>query len=134
MNLSQETKFIMKKYNIVANKNYGQNFLIDEFIVQEIVNKAEVSSNDLVIEIGPGLGTLTHVLLQNAGKVISIELDKKMINILNDRFSLYKNFELINDDILKVDLKKLIYSNYNETFRRKIKIKKYYCNGTKRSC
>ncbi len=113
MNLSQETKFIMKKYNIVANKNYGQNFLIDEFIVQEIVNKAEVSSNDLVIEIGPGLGTLTHVLLQNAGKVISIELDKKMINILNDRFSLYKNFELINDDILKVDLKKLIEENSN---------------------
>lgn len=113
MNLSQETKFIMKKYNIIANKNYGQNFLIDEFTVQEIVNKANVNNNDLIIEIGPGLGTLTNVLLNYAGKVISIELDKKMINILNNRFSLYKNFELINNDILKVDLKKIIEENSN---------------------
>lgn len=113
MNLEQETKFIMNKYNITANKGYGQNFLIDEFTIQEIVNKAEVSKKDLIIEIGPGLGNLTSLLLENAGKVICIELDKKMINLLNDRFSMYSNFELINEDILKVDLHKLINQNSN---------------------
>ncbi len=112
MNLEQETKFIMKKYNITANKGYGQNFLIDETIIQEIVSKADVSKDDLIIEIGPGLGSLTSALLEKAGKVICIELDKKMINLLNDRFSLYNNFELINDDILKVDLQELINNNH----------------------
>lgn len=111
MNLSKETKFLMNKYNITANKNYGQNFLIDENVVCGIVEKAEVSKKDLVIEIGPGLGTLTSVLLENAGKVICIELDTHMLTILNDRFKLYNNFELINDDVLKVDLKKLISQN-----------------------
>jgi len=107
-NLYNETKFIMKKYNITANKSLGQNFLISDEVVSAIVNSAEISKNDLVIEIGPGLGSLTKELLQKAGKVVCIELDKKMLNILNDRFSLYSNFMLINDDVLKVDLKTLI--------------------------
>ena len=111
MNLFQETKFLMNKYNITANKNYGQNFLVDENVVSGIVQNAEVSKNDLVIEIGPGLGSLTSYLLENAGKVICIELDTHMLKILNDRFSLYTNFELINDDVLKVDLKELISKN-----------------------
>ena len=111
MNLIEETKFIMKKYNITANKSYGQNFLIDESIVDSIIECAEISQNDLVIEIGPGLGTLTAKLLEKAGKVICIELDKKMLDILNDRFKLYNNFELINDDILKVDLHSIIKKN-----------------------
>lgn len=111
MNLEKETKFIMNKYNITANKNYGQNFLIDENVVQEIVEKAEVNKEDLVIEIGPGLGNLTKYLLESAGKVICIELDTKVIKILNDRFSLFNNFELINNDVLKVDLNELIKSN-----------------------
>jgi len=111
MNLTQETKFIMKKYNITANKNYGQNFLIDENVVNGIVESAEITKNDLVIESGPGLGTLTSALLDKAGKVICIELDTKMLDILNDRFSLYENFELINNDVLKVDLQNLINEN-----------------------
>ena len=111
MNLIQETHFIMNKYNITANKNFGQNFLIDENVVENIVMSSEVNRNDLVIEIGPGLGTLTSLLLEKAGKVICVELDKKMLEILNDRFYLYNNFELINDDILKVDLKALISNN-----------------------
>lgn len=113
MNLAKETRFILNKYNITANKSYGQNFLIDENIVENIVEKAEVCKQDLVIEIGPGLGTLTSLLLEKAGKVICVELDPKMIVILNDRFSLYENFELINNDILKVDLKELINQNSN---------------------
>jgi len=114
MNLLQETKFIMNKYNIKANKALGQNFLINEKIVDDIVQKANISKNDLVIEIGPGLGTLTSKLLEKSGKVIAIELDKQVLNILNERFKLYTNFELINNDVLKIDLRKLIDENLNE--------------------
>ena len=106
-NILEETKFIMKKYNIKANKNLGQNFLINEEVVTNIVDCSNIDKQDLVIEIGPGLGTLTKYLLEKAGKVICIELDTKMLQILKDRFSLYNNFELINNDVLKVDLKNI---------------------------
>lgn len=114
MNLYNETKNILKKYNISANKKLGQNFLIDEEIIEEIVKASDVKKDDLIIEIGPGLGTLTQKLLDNAGKVICIELDTRMIGILNDRFKLYNNFELINNDVLKVDLNNLIKKEKHE--------------------
>lgn len=114
MGLYEETKFIMKQNNIVANKSLGQNFLIDENVVDSIVSSAEITDKDLVIEIGPGLGTLTQKLLEKAGKVICIELDEKMIKILKNRFKLYTNFELINEDVLKVDLINLIEKNKKE--------------------
>ena len=79
--LIEETKFIMKKYNIRANKSLGQNFLISEQVVNEIVESSKIDKEDLVIEIGPGLGTLTKYLLEKAGKVIGIELDKKMVEV-----------------------------------------------------
>ncbi len=107
-NLFNETKSIMKKYGIYANKSLGQNFLIDENVVENIVNSANITSEDLVIEIGPGLGTLTKELLKKAGKVICVELDTKMIKILKDRF---ENLEIINNDILKVDLNSIINEN-----------------------
>ena len=107
-NIIEETNFIMKKYHIKANKSLGQNFLISQEVIDTIVNKSEITKNDLVIEIGPGLGTLTKYLLEKAGKVICIELDKRMIEILEDRFKLYNNFEIINQDVLKVDLNQLI--------------------------
>ncbi len=110
-NLLEETKFILKKYGISANKSLGQNFLINEEVIKKMIEGAEVSKNDLIIEIGPGLGTLTKELLEKAGKVIAIELDKRMIEILSDRFALYTNFELINQDVLKVNLKELISNN-----------------------
>lgn len=81
----EDTKFILKKYNISANKKLGQNFLIDDDIIQNIIDAAELKETDLVIEIGPGLGTLTSKLLEKAGKVIAIELDEKMLKVLNDR-------------------------------------------------
>ena len=108
MNLYNETMSILKKYNISAKKSLGQNFLINDDIVEGIINAAEIKKEDLIIEIGPGLGTLTKRLLDEAGKVICIELDTRMIEILNDRFKTYSNFKLINDDVLKVDVKKLI--------------------------
>ena len=107
-NLYEETNFIMKKYKIKANKSLGQNFLINEKVVENIVESAKISNEDVIIEIGPGLGTLTQRLLEKAGKVIAIELDKKMIEILEERFSLYNNFEILNQDVLKVDLKTII--------------------------
>ena len=122
MNLEAETLFLMKKYNITANKNYGQNFLIDENAVEEIIYSSEISKTDLVIEIGPGLGTLTSKLLEKAGKVICIELDSKMITVLNDRFSLYNNFELLHEDVLKVDLNSLIDLNLKKSNLIKCKV------------
>ena len=77
-NIYEETKFLMKKYNLTANKKLGQNFLIDDEAIDKIVDSANLTKEDLVIEIGPGLGTLTSMLLEKAGKVICIELDKKM--------------------------------------------------------
>ena len=107
-NIEETTRYIMKKYGISANKSLGQNFLINEKVVENIVGASEISKEDLVIEIGPGLGTLTERLLENAGKVIAIELDDRMIKILKDRFLAYKNFDIINDDVLKVNLGDLI--------------------------
>ena len=116
----EETKFILKKYNITANKKLGQNFLISDEVINEIINASEVNKTDLVIEIGPGLGTLTSKLLEKAGKVIAIELDTKMLKILQDRFFLYKNFVLLNADVLKVDLNTLIAENKVELNNVKI--------------
>lgn len=120
--LIEETKFIMKKYNIRANKSLGQNFLISEQVVNEIVESSKIDKEDLVIEIGPGLGTLTKHLLEKAGKVIGIELDKKMVEILQDRFKLYNNFELYQQDVLKIDLKHLIKKEKENTNIKKVKI------------
>lgn len=121
-NLYNETKNIMKKYNISANKKLGQNFLIDRNVVEGIVETADISKKDLVIEIGPGLGTLTSYLLEKAGKVICIELDDRMIKILQDRFFMYENFEIINEDVLKVDLKNLIKKEKEEEKITNVKV------------
>lgn len=121
-NILEETRFIMKKYNIRANKNLGQNFLINEEVVKNIVGCSNIEKEDLVIEIGPGLGTLTKYLLEKAGKVICIELDTKMLQMLEDRFSLYNNFELINNDVLKVDLKNIIEKEKTEGKIKNVKI------------
>ncbi len=121
-NILEETRFIMKKYNIKANKSLGQNFLINGSVIETIVESSNLKKEDLVIEIGPGLGTLTKYLLEKAGKVICIELDKKMIRILEDRFNLYNNFELLNQDVLKVDLKKLIKSEKEKYNFKNVKI------------
>ncbi len=104
----EETKFLLNKYHISASKSLGQNFLIDDDAVNTIISSAQVTSEDLIIEIGPGLGTLTARLLEKAKKVIAVELDDRMITILKERFCLYSNFELIHEDILKVNLKELI--------------------------
>lgn len=115
MDILETTKFLMKKYKLTASKALGQNFLISEEIIQNTINSAEIGKEDLVIEIGPGLGTLTNELLKNAGKVICVELDKRMIEILKDRFLLFDNIEIINEDILKLNIEEVIEkSGYKE--------------------
>ena len=105
MNIFEETKFIMNKYDVHPNKRLGQNFLFDEQSLQTIAS--EVTSEDTVIEIGPGLGTLTAILAEKASKVIAVELDSNMVQILEDRFKLYNNVQIIQDDILHVDIDKI---------------------------
>lgn len=106
MNIYQETKYIMDKYNVNPNKKLGQNFLIDEQALNKIAE--DVKEDDTIIEIGPGLGTLTNILLEKAKKVIAVELDPKMCEILKSRFIAYNNIEIINEDILKLDMDKLV--------------------------
>ena len=121
-NILEETKLIMKKYNIKANKNLGQNFLISNEVVENIINCSQIEDDDMVIEIGPGLGVLTKYLLQKAKKVICIELDPKMIRILKDRFESQTNLEIINGDVRKVNLKEIIDNNKKELGIKKVKI------------
>lgn len=111
MDVYEETQYILHKYKIQANKSLGQNFLIDNSVIEEIINNSNIGKEDLVIEIGPGLGVLTNRLLQEAKYVISVELDQRMVDILQDRFSSNIDngqLEIINDDILKVDLQRII--------------------------
>ena len=122
MNVLEETKYLMKKYKIKANKSLGQNFLIDDTVIEDIVGGASIGKDDLVIEIGPGLGSMTAILVEKAKKVICVELDKKMIKILNDRFIAYNNIELINEDVLKLDLNKLIKQEKEQNEIKDVKI------------
>ena len=105
MNVFEETKYIMNKYNVHPNKKLGQNFLFDEEALNLIASG--VNEQDTIIEIVPGLGTLTAILAEKAEKVIAVELDDKMIAILNERFKLYNNVEIIHEDILNVDIDKI---------------------------
>ena len=102
INTLKKTNEILKKYNITANKRYGQNFLIYDNVLESIVEKANINENDLVIEIGPGLGNLTEYILDRAKFTILIEIDNNMINILNDRFSRKNNYMLLNEDVMKI--------------------------------
>lgn len=104
MNTLETTKRIMKTNSIFAKKMFGQNFLIDDNILQGIVESANVNEQDTVIEIGPGLGNLTHYILEKGARVIAFEIDTDMIQILNSRFENNRNLEIVNRDILKVDM------------------------------
>ena len=99
---------LMKEHHISARKKYGQNFLIDANILRQIVEAAEINKEDLVLEIGPGLGALTEQLLKAAGKVIAVEVDQVLIPILQENLKDFSNLILLNDDILKVDLDELL--------------------------
>ena len=118
----EETKFILDKYSIHPNKRLGQNFLIDDETINNIIFASDINEDELIIEIGPGIGVLTSRLLDIAKRVVAIELDSNMVEILNERFKLYENFELINKDILKVDLEELIEKEKRENNIKGVKI------------
>ena len=99
---------ILKKYDFVFQKRYGQNFLIDTHVLEKIIASAGITKSDMVLEIGPGIGTLTQYLGENARKVIAVEIDKALIPILADTLSQYDNVSVINEDILKVDINKIV--------------------------
>lgn len=122
MSVYEETQAILNTYKIQANKNLGQNFLIDDCVIEKIIESSNIEKEDLIIEIGPGLGVLTERLLKKSNNVVVIELDKKMIEILQNRFCLNRNLEIINDDVLKVDLEKLIKNKKEQTNINKVKI------------
>jgi 16S rRNA (adenine1518-N6/adenine1519-N6)-dimethyltransferase len=103
-----KTQELVKKYNFKFSKSLGQNFLIDDSVLEDIVNGAEVGPEDLVIEIGPGVGTLTAQILKRAKRVVSIELDSDLIPILQAELGENQNFQLIHKDALKVDFNEII--------------------------
>lgn len=98
---------VLQKYNFNFQKKFGQNFLIDTHVLDKIIRESGVSKDDMVIEIGPGIGTMTQYLCENAREVVAIEIDKNLIPILEDTLSSYDNVTVINEDVLKVDIKKL---------------------------
>ena len=103
----QNTIEVLQKYNFVFQKKFGQNFLIDTHVLDKIIGSAEITKDDVVLEIGPGIGTMTQYLACAAKKVIAVEIDKALIPILEDTLSEYENVRVINHDVLKVDIAKL---------------------------
>lgn len=122
MSVYEETQAILNTYRIQANKSLGQNFLIDDNVIENIIESSKIEKEDLIIEIGPGLGVLTDRLLKKSNNVIVIELDKRMVEILKNRFCLNKNLEIINDDVLKVNLEELIKNKKQQYKINKVKI------------
>lgn len=100
----QDTIAVIQKYNFMFQKKFGQNFLIDNHVVDKIIRSAGLNKDDTVLEIGPGIGSLTQHLAEHAGKVIAVEIDRNLIPILEDTLSSYDNIVIINEDILKVDI------------------------------
>ena len=115
----QNTIEILQKYNFTFQKKFGQNFLIDTHVLDKIIRAAEITKEDMVLEIGPGIGTMTQYLAEAAGKVVAVEIDKNLIPILSDTLSAYENVTIINEDVLKLDIQKLANE---ENQRRPIKV------------
>ena len=103
----KKTIEVLQKYDFVFQKKYGQNFLIDTHVLDKIINAAKITEDDFVLEIGPGIGTMTQYLASKAREVFAVEIDKALIPILEDTLSEYKNVTILNEDILKVDIRKL---------------------------
>ena len=104
----QETIAVLKKYDFTFQKKYGQNFLIDPHVLDKIIAAAQVTKDDFVVEIGPGIGTMTQYLAYAAREVCAVEIDKTLIPILGDTLQGYDNVTILNEDILKLNLSKLV--------------------------
>lgn len=104
----QNTIEILQKYHFTFQKKFGQNFLIDTHVLDKIIRAADITREDMVLEIGPGIGTMTQCLARAAGRVVAVEIDKNLIPILSDTLSAYENVTVINEDVLKLDIRKLV--------------------------
>lgn len=114
----KETIEILNKYHFVFQKKFGQNFLIDTHVLDKIVRAAGITKEDLVLEIGPGIGTLTQYLCEAAREVVAVEIDKNLIPILSDTLSAYSNVTVINEDVLKLDINRLVKErNHNRPIK-----------------
>lgn len=108
LGIPQNTIDILRKYDFSFQKKFGQNFLIDTHVLDKIIKAAKIDKDDMVLEIGPGIGTMTQYLAEAAGKVIAVEIDKNLIPILSETLSVYQNVKIIHEDILKVDIQGLV--------------------------
>ena len=109
----QNTIEVLQKYQFAFQKKYGQNFLIDTHVLEKIIQAAEITKEDFVLEIGPGIGTMTQYLAENARHVVAVEIDANLISILQETLASYGNVTVINQDILKMDLNSLV-QEYND--------------------
>ena len=107
LGIPRNTIEVLQKYHFIFQKKYGQNFLVDPRVLDRIMDAAEISREDCVLEIGPGIGTMTQYLAERAGEVVAVEIDGNLIPILQDTLSGYENVRLIHQDILKMDVKRL---------------------------
>ncbi len=114
----KNTIAILQKYNFNFQKKFGQNFLIDIRVLEKIINAAKITKNDFVLEIGPGIGTMTQYLCEHAREVAAVEIDKNLIPILKETLNIYDNVEVIHGDILKIDVERLIQEkNYGNPIK-----------------
>lgn len=104
----QKTIEIIQKYEFTFQKKFGQNFLIDSHVLNKIISSADITKDDFVLEIGPGIGTMTQYLAEAAGRVLAVEIDKTLIPILHETLSSYDNVEVINEDVLKLDICRIV--------------------------
>lgn len=109
----QNTIAVLNKHNFIFQKKFGQNFLIDTHVLEKIIRSAEITKDDMVLEIGPGIGTMTQYLCENAREVVAVEIDRTLIPILEDTLSEYDNVTVINEDVLKVDINKIVQERNN---------------------
>ena len=106
LGIPQNTIEILQKYDFRFQKKFGQNFLIDTHVLEKIISSAGITKDDFVLEIGPGIGTMTQYLCESAREVMAVEIDKNLIPILSDTLSAYDNVTVVNEDILKLDIAK----------------------------
>ena len=113
LGIPQNTIEILQKYNFRFQKKFGQNFLIDTHVLEKIIESAGITKDDFVLEIGPGIGTMTQYLCENAREVMAVEIDENLIPILGDTLSSYNNVTIVNEDILKLDIAKVAEEHNN---------------------
>ena len=113
LGIPKNTIEILQKYNFRFQKKFGQNFLIDTHVLDKIIKEAGITEEDMVLEIGPGIGTMTQYLCENARTVVAVEIDEALIPILKETLSGYSNVSVLNEDILKVDINRLVEEKNN---------------------